>query len=221
MKKPLTLLDYAKDVKGIKTVELEDLDICLLDPHISLEKIDTNTLYNILGLVYHFEDVKTENKTRASTKSTNSKPRYFCDTTTCFRCGEMSHEFRECTKTFKKDICVLCSRNGHVREQCPCRYCTRCRGFGHSLDVCPSPRDLDMQEMCKACPAGKHSIEDCPRVWKRYKLNGNTSRYTIYKACPKCFSRNHFIDDCSSSDRAQSSIFNSSYFELANFYNKQ
>ncbi|AFM99327.1 zinc knuckle domain-containing protein [Encephalitozoon hellem ATCC 50504] len=221
MKKPLTLLDYAKDTEGIKTVELEDLDICLLDPHISLEKIDANTLYSILGLVYHFEDVETESKTRSLGNPTDRKLRYFCDTTVCFRCGEIGHEFRECTKTLKESTCDLCSRDGHVRARCPYRYCQRCKGFGHLMDSCPGPKDLDILKTCKDCPVGCHSTEDCPRAWKRYKLNGSTSRYTIYKACPMCLSKRHFIDDCTSSGRPKSSIFNSSYIELAKFYNKQ
>ncbi|ADM12552.1 arginine methyltransferase-interacting protein [Encephalitozoon intestinalis ATCC 50506] len=221
MKRAHSLLDYAKEVNGTKTVELEDLDIHLLDPHISLRKIDTNALYNILSLAYHFEDVKMEEKVVTTSSSTDKRQRYFCDTTKCFQCGEAGHEFRECTRALKRDVCDLCSREGHERTYCPYRHCPKCRRFGHSSKNCSFPEDLNGSKICKACPTGSHSIADCCRTWKRYRLNGNTSKYTIYKACPICLSKRHFIDDCFSVERSQSSIFSSSYAELAKFYNKQ
>ncbi|CAD25975.1 similarity to DNA-BINDING PROTEIN HEXBP [Encephalitozoon cuniculi GB-M1] len=220
MKRAHSLLDYAKEVDGIKTVELLDLDIHLFDPQVSLESIDANTLYNVLSLIYHFEDTMVEDGARVPSNLVDRKQRYFCDAAACFRCGETGHGIRECPKAPGKDVCELCSWDGHRSLCCPYRLCPRCGRCGHSPDDCLEPESLDRSKMCEACPTGFHSTEDCPRTWKRYKLNRNTSKRTIYKACPICLSRKHFIGDCSE-NKPPSSIFTSSYVELAKFYNKQ
>lgn len=140
-----------------------------------------------------------------------NRGRYFCDTTTCFRCGEAGHGVREC-QNMSGSACELCADPGHIRLHCPCRFCIRCRRAGHLSNACRDKKEQGRGRMCAAC-SGRHSAADCPRMWRRYRLLDG-GRGEVRKACPICLSRTHFLDDCEA-ERQQTSIFSSSFLRIA------
>lgn len=217
MGKTGSLLEYAKEVGGVRTVELLDPDVSLLAPGLCLEATDANGLYNILSLIYHSEDIEVEGRPHVDGGKAGRKARYFCDTTVCFNCGDMGHEAKECMKASGRGVCELCSWPGHGRAFCPYRLCSRCWKAGHSAKECREPVGQD--PMCMACPVGSHRVTECPKAWKRYKLCRRAGRRAIQKACPCCLSKTHFVGDCG--EGAGTSIFNLSCIRLAQFYSKQ
>lgn len=211
MKKEKTLLSYSRDVNGIETVDLDDNEVKQFVSDLCLDNIDHNTFYNILSMIYHSEDVEVTNGICAK-ESPVAKRRYFCDTTICFSCGEMGHEVNKCSKT-SGDVCGLCGSEGHARLHCPYMLCSACGRSGHRTSCCKEKKDPDRMRMCRTCPTGMHSTAECPRIWRRYKCRDKAVRRNVYKSCPRCLSKTHFIDDCNTSV-SRSSVFTSSFLRF-------
>lgn len=218
MRKHSSLFSHSRDDGGVGMIELEDEEVKHLVSGISFDDVGEDTFHDVLSVLYHSEDVEVGDMGPV-VDSAVSRSRYFCDTKTCFHCGETGHEIKECRRTHG-DICEFCSRPGHIRFHCPHRFCSRCRWFGHSSSSCREQRDASVWKMCKTCPVGRHPVAECPGVWRRYKLERGRQEGQMNKCCAMCLSDTHFIDDCSST-RPQSSVFSSSLLRHIRFYDKK
>jgi protein AIR1/2 len=192
MKQDASLLSHVEEVNGVRSVDLDGKEA---KPLAKKAKADKSTVCDILSLVCHAEDTGC-----LSASSSAGKKRYRCDGTTGTKRWSSS------------DVCELCADPGHVRYRCALSYCVKCRRVGHQPRACRENKDPRVSELCQDCPSARHSVADCPRTWRKYKLNKMREKRPILKACPACLSTDHFVDDCSS-DAMSFSIFTSSFDE--------
>ena len=61
---------------------------------------------------------------------------------TCHKCHSSEHIARECPY----DYCTKCNRSGHVKEECQrdSKFCSICKGFGHTYDLCALLDEVDV-----------------------------------------------------------------------------
>lgn len=114
----------------------------------------------------------------------------------CYLCGNVGHVMREC-KVNSIRRCQWCDME-HTTDNCQFKYCSNCRNIGHFEKYCPTKKQKIIP--CKIClqkSNGKilHDIDDCPKIWKRYKLLGDVKIKKNF-SCPRCLSHNHYLGDC-------------------------
>lgn len=165
--------------------------------------------YELLSLLFHREAIPIDQSEFVVTAK-NDRKRYFGDSTVCYKCGEIGHVSRDCTKDQLRN-CVYCSTR-HRGRPCDYLFCDRCSRFGHAYHFCREPRPDD--RLCNACPDQVHYITECPRVWRHYRFRSKETRSVAVMSCPLCFSTSHFLDDCEQKAR-KFSIFTKRYLRIA------
>ncbi|ELA42942.1 uncharacterized protein VICG_00257 [Vittaforma corneae ATCC 50505] len=161
--------------------------------------------YDLLSMMFHRESVSLDTS-RAVTSVKNDKRRYFEDTTVCYKCGEVGHVSRDCTQEQERS-CIYCSTM-HKGKPCDYLLCDNCFRLGHAYRFC---RDRPLEHrLCNLCPAQRHYVDECPRIWRRYKLVNRNRMANFVMSCPLCFSSSHLMDDCEEKDR-RFTIFTSNY----------
>ncbi|OIR58227.1 MAG: arginine methyltransferase-interacting protein [Amphiamblys sp. WSBS2006] len=95
----------------------------------------------------------------------------------CFNCGERGHIASACKKENLLP-CMVCSRKGHKKENCPFRVCYRCKRLGHR------------NSRCKTAPHAK-------REWKSYLPSPHGDKKTKHAvSCYNCGSSTHAGTAC-------------------------
>lgn len=176
-----------------------------------LQIIDINTdldKYELLSLIFHKETVVVDTDRVFSTIK-NDRKRYFEDTTVCYQCGQMGHVSRNCD-VVKKNNCMYCDMD-HKGKNCDFLFCDNCLKLGHTYRFCRERRFQPLN--CKLCVNQNHYEEECPRIWRRYKLAKIETALELIMSCPLCFSNTHFLDDCEMQDRKYT-IFTKEYKAL-------
>lgn len=166
--------------------------------------------YELLALLFHKETAKIDSSKEINVVK-NDKKRYFEDTTMCYNCGDIGHTSRNC-KVVREVNCMYCDTY-HNRKPCDFILCDNCLYLGHSARWCRSkPYEL---EVCTDCPFQYHYSDECPRIWRKYKILGNSkaTKDNIIMSCPCCQSSSHFMDDCPQKDR-RFSIFTKDYMKI-------
>lgn len=187
-----SLFSNTREENGVKV-----LDIC-----------DSMDKFELLSLLFHRETVKVEALGEISVTK-NDKKRYFEDSTICYNCGEIGHVSRNCGVE-KERNCMYCDIN-HKGKPCDFVLCDNCLNLGHNSRNCRSrPRQL---RICKKCPLQSHYDDECPRVWRKYRLKSTSKSSSLIMSCPYCYSDSHFMDDCSMKDR-KFTIFTKHYLKV-------
>lgn len=164
--------------------------------------------YDLLSMMFHRESIPLD-VSKAAAAARNEKRRYFEDTTVCYKCGEVGHVSRDCAQEQERG-CIYCGASHRGR---PCDYllCDNCLRLGHTYRFC---RDRQQGHWpCSACPMQRHYADECPRVWRRYRLEGRSRMGSLVMSCPLCFSTSHLMDDCGEKDR-RFTIFTKDYLAV-------
>lgn len=166
------------------------------------------------SLFYHsFESFEEKNK-KDKENSESEQRRYYADTRICYKCGLTGHIDSKCPER-TKNLCILCGCTDHQRFNCPQIVCAKCGMCGHRFRDCRESFDQKRRyNLCKSCP-NRHSIDDCPLVWRKYKFSTLENRL-IKMACSFCCKTDHFIDDCQVR-KTKNSIFTEKVDEIVYF----
>lgn len=164
--------------------------------------------YDLLSRMFHKESVVLDTKDLVLPLK-NDKRRYFEDTTVCYKCGELGHVSRDCIQENNKN-CMYCDLN-HRGKPCDFIFCDNCQRLGHFYKACREKKYKPT--VCLECPLQYHYSDECPRVWRKYRLVNENVKNEFMASCPLCFSRDHFLDDCEYQERRMT-IFTKDYLEI-------
>ncbi|KAI0017689.1 hypothetical protein F4780DRAFT_575352 [Xylariomycetidae sp. FL0641] len=114
----------------------------------------------------------------------------------CLSCSGTGHRAQDCPE----QTCRFCHDDAHVAVACPTRQrCTKCRQFGHGVEVCEEMLALapDEQGGCAFCDAA-HADEDCTQIWRSYKPVEASKRKVrgIPAYCFNCGYADHYGPEC-------------------------
>lgn len=164
--------------------------------------------YEMLSLFFHKETIKIDRDDNIKVSKAESK-RYFGDTTVCYTCCKTGHSSRDCDAERRRN-CAYCGTY-HLGKYCELTFCNNCHNFGHKEEQCREKKVKNY--VCKACPLQYHTERDCPKKWRKYKIENNYVSKKFKMSCAYCCQDDHFIDDCKYKN-IKMSIFTKNYTEL-------
>ncbi|EOB13171.1 Protein AIR2 [Nosema bombycis CQ1] len=97
--------------------------------------------------------------------------------------------------SYSSEVCVYCLEI-HNGKKCNKQLCRWCNDIGHASSKCNRLSDPDRITLCKCYKNTYHSVNDCPSVWRKYKLKRPLDLSSIIKSCSNCSSTKHFTNDC-------------------------
>ncbi|EJW04755.1 hypothetical protein EDEG_01045 [Edhazardia aedis USNM 41457] len=198
-----------------KAADENTFNIDITDLEIDFAQMEEQDFFSYF---YHLSIPKSISETKETKEATQGQRRYFADTLICYECGQTGHINRNCP-TRNISICILCARKGHNKSTCPMIICNNCYMCGHRTAQCKN-KDNSKHIQCRRCRGAEHSIRDCPAVWREYIVEGFENKPLKYKACPWCFSTEHFLDDCRKRQKGKVSIFSSNFMSNIKLYKK-
>lgn len=192
MNNSLDLFSQITEENGVKFIDLD-------------QNVDK---YELLGMLFHNPTLKVD-VDKSFLVSKNDKKRYFEDSSVCFNCGEIGHVVKDCV-VVKSRNCMYCDIN-HDKKPCDYLLCDNCFHLGHTAKFCRSRPYVPI--ICKNCPTQYHYTDECPKIWRVYKMQNGGKKNKLIMSCPYCHSDNHFMDDCDMKDR-RFSIFTKNFRNL-------
>ncbi|RCI09096.1 hypothetical protein L249_5041 [Ophiocordyceps polyrhachis-furcata BCC 54312] len=113
----------------------------------------------------------------------------------CLYCSRVGHVAADCPHK----TCKFCGQTGHWHYACKTRQrCTNCRQLGHATSACGGVKVEDKTGLtCAFCDGKDHLEDECTEVWRTYHPPDESNKVKdMVISCAVCASREHYFSEC-------------------------